>query len=130
MDSVQSGDRADARRRRRLNVALRAALNRLAVSVGSPHNRPTPNPSANGSATPANATQRAAIPSFLSPFLMVNLTKMIKRDRYNEFRVRGWAMLRVESWRLAARVWTRLWAALPRPGGDGNGSAPKRVEQA
>lgn len=55
-------------------------------------------------------------PSFLSPFLMVNITKMIKRDRFNEFRVRGWAMLRVESGRLIGRalnraatsVWRRL----------------------
>ncbi len=43
-------------------------------------------------------------PSRLSPFLMVNITKMIKRDKYNEFRVRGWHMLRVEGWRLIKRL--------------------------
>ncbi len=47
-------------------------------------------------------------PSFLSPFLMVNITKMIKRDKYNEFRVRGWHMLRVESWGLLKRTFRRL----------------------
>lgn len=35
-------------------------------------------------------------PSFLNPFLLVNITKMIKRDSYNEFRVRGWWMLVTE----------------------------------
>lgn len=35
-------------------------------------------------------------PSFLNPFLLVNITKMIKRDSYNEFRVRGWRMILVE----------------------------------
>ena len=35
-------------------------------------------------------------PSFLNPFILVNLTKMIKRDPYNEFRVRGWLMIWVE----------------------------------
>lgn len=48
-------------------------------------------------------------PSFLSPFLMVNVTKMIKRDKYNEFRVRGWHMLRVESWALLKRTLRRLF---------------------
>lgn len=46
-------------------------------------------------------------PTFLSPFLLVNLTKMIKRDSYNEFRVRGWRMLWVEGksfvWKLMNR---------------------------
>lgn len=46
-------------------------------------------------------------PSFLSPFLMVNLTKMIKRDRFNEFRVRGWRMLWVESRALIGRAFKR-----------------------
>lgn len=36
-------------------------------------------------------------PSFLNPFILVNMTKMIKRDSYNEFRVRGWWMLVIES---------------------------------
>jgi len=36
-------------------------------------------------------------PSSFSPFLLVNITKMIKRDKYNEFRVRGWWMLAIES---------------------------------
>jgi anaerobic magnesium-protoporphyrin IX monomethyl ester cyclase len=43
-------------------------------------------------------------PGALSPFLLVNFTKMIKRDSYNEFRVRGWKMLRVEAFRLLART--------------------------
>ncbi|MFA6238490.1 MAG: radical SAM protein [Bacteriovorax sp.] len=36
-------------------------------------------------------------PSFLNPFVLVNITKMIKRDSYNEFRVRGWWMIVIES---------------------------------
>ncbi len=36
-------------------------------------------------------------PAFLSPFVLVNVTKMIKRDPFNEFRARGWAMIRVET---------------------------------
>jgi anaerobic magnesium-protoporphyrin IX monomethyl ester cyclase len=43
-------------------------------------------------------------PSFFNPFLLVNLTKMIKRDSYNEFRVRGWRMLWVESRALLRRA--------------------------
>jgi len=43
-------------------------------------------------------------PAWISPFVLVNLTKMIKRDKYNEFRVRGWHMLRVEGWRLLKRL--------------------------
>ena len=43
-------------------------------------------------------------PSFFSPFLLVNITKMIKRDRFNEFRVRGWRMLRTELFRLFLRT--------------------------
>lgn len=35
-------------------------------------------------------------PSFLNPFLLVNITKMIKRDPYNEFRIRGWRMVFTE----------------------------------
>lgn len=47
-------------------------------------------------------------PSFFSPFLLVNITKMIKRDRFNEFRVRGWAMLRIETSRLIGRAFSRF----------------------
>jgi radical SAM superfamily enzyme YgiQ (UPF0313 family) len=36
-------------------------------------------------------------PGFINPFVLVNLTKIIKRDSYNEFRVRGWWMLAIES---------------------------------
>lgn len=35
-------------------------------------------------------------PAFISPFILVNVTKMIKRDHYNEFRIRGWWMLYYE----------------------------------
>jgi anaerobic magnesium-protoporphyrin IX monomethyl ester cyclase len=35
-------------------------------------------------------------PSFLNPFILVNITKIIKRDSYNEFRVRGWWMIAIE----------------------------------
>lgn len=41
-------------------------------------------------------------PSFLNPFLLVNISKMIKRDKYNEFRVRGWHML---AWECTALVY-------------------------
>jgi hypothetical protein len=62
-------------------------------------------------------------PSFLSPFLMVNITKMIKRDRFNEFRVRGWRMLWVEGLALARRSCVRAVLALTsrigRPGRPG-----------
>jgi radical SAM superfamily enzyme YgiQ (UPF0313 family) len=43
-------------------------------------------------------------PTWLNPFLMVNITKMIKRDRYNEFRARGWRMLWFEGTRLIGRT--------------------------
>ena len=36
-------------------------------------------------------------PSFINPFLLVNITKIIKRDKYNEFRVRGWWMIVIET---------------------------------
>jgi len=48
-------------------------------------------------------------PSWLSPFLMVNLTKVIKPDRFNEFRVRGGRMLWVESLALLKRSFKRGW---------------------
>jgi radical SAM superfamily enzyme YgiQ (UPF0313 family) len=32
-------------------------------------------------------------PSFISPVLLVNITKEIKRDSFNEFRARGWRMI-------------------------------------
>jgi anaerobic magnesium-protoporphyrin IX monomethyl ester cyclase len=44
-------------------------------------------------------------PSFLNPFILVNITKIIKRDSYNEFRIRGWWMLLIESKKL---VWVLL----------------------
>jgi anaerobic magnesium-protoporphyrin IX monomethyl ester cyclase len=47
-------------------------------------------------------------PSFLNPFVLVNVTKMIKRDPYNEFRVRGWKMIRIEGFKLFARSLKRL----------------------
>ncbi|MGZ3721490.1 MAG: B12-binding domain-containing radical SAM protein [Bdellovibrionales bacterium] len=65
-------------------------------------------------------------PSFLSPFLMVNLTKMIKRDKYNEFRVRGWLMLWVETNALLKRAAIRLfnsWRAKIGGGPQGRGKA-------
>lgn len=52
-------------------------------------------------------------PSSLSPFLLVNITKMIKRDSYNEFRVRGWRMLATESRRLLFRTLNRA-ISLPK----------------
>jgi hypothetical protein len=51
-------------------------------------------------------------PTFLSPFLLVNVTKILKRDKFNEFRVRGWKMLRVEGFRLVKRTVKRI---LPSP---------------
>lgn len=35
-------------------------------------------------------------PVLFSPFVLVNVTKMIKRTHFDEFRIRGWSMLRVE----------------------------------
>ncbi|MEQ1878075.1 MAG: radical SAM protein, partial [Bdellovibrionia bacterium] len=49
-------------------------------------------------------------PSWLNPFLLVNLTKMIKRDKYNEFRVRGWRMLRYEGVRLLLRLFRAAYS--------------------
>lgn len=46
-------------------------------------------------------------PSFLNPFLLVNITKMIKRDSYNEFRIRGWWMLVIESKNLVINLLKR-----------------------
>ncbi len=46
-------------------------------------------------------------PSFLNPFLLVNITKMIKRDSFNEFRVRGWRMLFIESGSLILNLFKR-----------------------
>ncbi len=51
-------------------------------------------------------------PSWLNPFVLVNLTKMIKRDRFNEFRARGWAMLRVEIMALAKRKLTKIFKSV------------------
>lgn len=47
-------------------------------------------------------------PVFVSPFLLVNITKIIKRDKFNEFRVRGWRMIWVEGRQLALRAIRRL----------------------
>lgn len=52
-------------------------------------------------------------PAFFNPFLLVNLTKMIKRDKYNEFRIRGWHMLLVEGARLFWQIlFVRPWKIL------------------
>lgn len=51
-------------------------------------------------------------PSFLNPFLLVNITKMIKRDSYNEFRVRGWWMIAIESKNLIMSLAKRSLKAL------------------
>jgi hypothetical protein len=58
-------------------------------------------------------------PAVFSPFLLVNLTKMIKRDKFNEFRVRGWRMIAVESTRLLVRTLQRyLIRASEQPPAD------------
>lgn len=61
-------------------------------------------------------------PAFLNPFVLVNLTKMIKRDRFNEFRVRGWRMLVIEGPRVIARI-LRNWI-------KGTPSDPRAAAQA
>lgn len=43
-------------------------------------------------------------PSFINPFLLVNFTKIIKRDQYNEFRIRGWMMLYFEGKALIGKM--------------------------
>jgi MoaA/NifB/PqqE/SkfB family radical SAM enzyme len=48
-------------------------------------------------------------PSFLNPFILVNITKIIKRDSYNEFRVRGWWMLLIESKNLAIGLFKKIF---------------------
>lgn len=57
-------------------------------------------------------------PAVISPFLLVNITKMIKRDKFNEFRVRGWRMIWVEGKALVFRALRRYVSppTLP-PGG-------------
>ncbi len=47
-------------------------------------------------------------PSFINPFILVNFTKMIKRDSYNEFRVRGWWMLAIESKNILVNLLNRI----------------------
>jgi anaerobic magnesium-protoporphyrin IX monomethyl ester cyclase len=47
-------------------------------------------------------------PTWISPFLMVNVTKMIKRDPYNEFRVRGRSMLWTEAKQIIKKFVGRL----------------------
>jgi len=57
-------------------------------------------------------------PHWISPFVLVNFTKMVKRDKYNEFRVRGWRMLWVESRALVSRKFRRnheAFAVRPAP---------------
>ena len=49
-------------------------------------------------------------PSFLNPFFLVNITKMIKRDHYNEFRIRGWWMLAIESKNLFVNLFKKTFA--------------------
>jgi len=46
-------------------------------------------------------------PTMISPFLLVNLTKVIKRDPYNEFRVRGWLMIYHEGSRLIFKLFRK-----------------------
>lgn len=48
-------------------------------------------------------------PSFLNPFILVNITKMIKRDSYNEFRARGWWMIIIEGRNLILGLFKRLF---------------------
>ena len=48
-------------------------------------------------------------PSFLNPFILVNITKMIKRDSYNEFRVRGWWMIAIEGKNLFIGLFRRIF---------------------
>jgi anaerobic magnesium-protoporphyrin IX monomethyl ester cyclase len=50
-------------------------------------------------------------PTFGSPFLLVNFTKMIKRDSYNEFRVRGLHMILAEGAALFVRSLQKFAAA-------------------
>jgi radical SAM superfamily enzyme YgiQ (UPF0313 family) len=47
-------------------------------------------------------------PSFLNPFVLVNVTKMIKRDSYNEFRIRGWWMIVIESKNLMTSLFKKI----------------------
>jgi radical SAM superfamily enzyme YgiQ (UPF0313 family) len=68
-------------------------------------------------------------PSFISPFLMVNVTKMIKRDPYNEFRIRGWKMIRIEVARLLKRK-LRPVTVSPRLRPPGNSPKPIAVSVA
>lgn len=42
-------------------------------------------------------------PVWASPFVLTNFTKSIKRYRFDEFRARGWAMIRVEFFALLRR---------------------------
>ena len=48
-------------------------------------------------------------PSFINPFILVNITKMIKRDKYNEFRVRGWWMIAIESKNLLVGIIRKIF---------------------
>jgi pyruvate-formate lyase-activating enzyme len=47
-------------------------------------------------------------PSFISPFMLVNFTKSLRRDKYNEFRIRGWLMIIFEMRKLFSRISLKL----------------------
>jgi radical SAM superfamily enzyme YgiQ (UPF0313 family) len=55
-------------------------------------------------------------PVLVSPFVLVNVTKMIKRDKFNEFRARGWRMIYVEGRQLLRRGRWRAQVSPPRSG--------------
>lgn len=55
-----------------------------------------------------------SFPSFINPFILVNVTKMIKRDSYNEFRVRGWWMLLIEGKNLLKTLITKPFRPAPQ----------------
>lgn len=54
-------------------------------------------------------------PSFLNPFFLVNITKMLKRDSYNEFRIRGWRMIFTETTNLFFGLFRRALRPLVQP---------------
>ena len=53
-------------------------------------------------------------PAFLNPILLINLTKTLRPDPFNEFQIRGRRMLLVEVARLAIRISRRLVSTPPR----------------
>lgn len=52
-------------------------------------------------------------PSFINPLLLVNFTKMVKPDVFNEFRARGWRMIVFETLALLRRSIARKWRSRP-----------------